>query len=481
MKTRIKQLEQAAQLLEPNQATRTELTEQVVRYSEQYLDQLPIKPAYQTHQFSEADLATFSIGEESIDMETALGIFQRNVEKAGITMSPGMMAFVPGNQVYPAALADYLAAVVNKYVGVYAAAPGAVRLERSLLRWMADFIGYPATSAGDLTSGGSIANLVGIVTARDAHQLKARDFHRVVAYYSAHSHHSIGKALRLAGLRECENRPIPVDKNFRMRPEALEQAIIADKKAGLLPWLVVASAGTTDTGAVDPLYPLADIATHHGLWLHVDGAYGAPFALCALGQQVLQGLGRSDSLVLDPHKALFIPFGTGAVLIKDAQYLLQSHYYSASYMQDVKTLANSGNISPSELSPELTRPFRALRLWLPLKLAGLAPFRAALEEKMLLARYFHQQISQLEGFVVGPTPDLSIVTFRYVPQHGDANAFNQALINAVQKDGRLFITSTMLDGQFTLRLAILNLGTHLETIDLVIEILQEKVGEVIRE
>ena len=158
MQARIKQLERAAQLLEPNQSTRTRLTEQVMRYSEQYLAQLPSKPAYQTHALSEADLATFTINEAPIDMETALGIFQRNVEKAGITMSPGMMAFVPGNQVYPAALADYLAAVVNKYVGVYAAAPGAVRLERALLRWMADFIGYPASAAGDLTSGGSIVN-----------------------------------------------------------------------------------------------------------------------------------------------------------------------------------------------------------------------------------------------------------------------------------------------------------------------------------
>ena len=215
MKARIKQLEQAAQRLEPNQATRAKLTEQVVRYSEQYLEQLPAKSAYQSHHFSEADLSTFSINEEPIDMETALGIFQRNVEKAGITMSPGMMAFIPGNQVYPAALADYLAAVVNKYVGVYAAAPGAVRLERALLRWMANFIGYPGTAAGDLTSGGSIANLVGIVTARDAHELQAKDFHRVVAYYSEQSHHSIDKALRLAGLRECQKRPIPVDNHFR--------------------------------------------------------------------------------------------------------------------------------------------------------------------------------------------------------------------------------------------------------------------------
>lgn len=338
----------------------------------------------------------------------------------------------PGSSgLYASALADYVAAVTNPYSGLYFASPGAVRMERVLLGWMANFLGYPATAAGDLTSGGSIANLVGIVTAREAHALKAKDFGRAVVYLGEQSHHSIDKALRIAGLEESVKRFVPLDGRHRMRPEALEEAVESDTKAGLYPWLISATAGTTDTGAVDPLADLAEIAQHRGLWLHVDGAYGASFALTGQGKRALRGIERADSVVLDPHKGLFLPYGSGTVLVKEGRYLLDAHHYGASYLQDMDTLASGDEISPADLSPELTRPFRALRLWLPLKLAGVAPFRAALEEKLLLARHFHERMRFEEGFEVGPAPDLSIVTFRYLPERGDPNAFNRKLINAV--------------------------------------------------
>jgi aromatic-L-amino-acid decarboxylase len=245
------------------------------------------------------------------------------------------------------------------------------------------------------------------------------------------------------------------------------------------PWLVVATAGTTDTGAVDPLGAIADIASAHGLWYHVDGAYGAPFALCPEGKSVLAGMERSDSLVLDPHKGFFLPFGSGVALIRDRQKLFEAHSYEAMYMRDIAPPASPEEVSPADLSPEMSKHFRGLRLWLPLKLFGVAPFRAALEEKMLLARYFHQEIQKIDGFEVGPYPDLSLVTYRYVPGRGDANEFNERLVRSILEDGRVLLTSTVIDGRVTLRAAILGLRTHLDTVDLALEILRRKTAALL--
>ena len=478
MKERIKHLEGIARVLDPSADGRAILRDQVIQYADRFLEQLPHAQAYRAPENNDIGATDLSISEDPIGLSSALELLRQKVDHSGITMSAGYLAFIPGTGLYSSALADYLAAITNRFVAAYFASPGGVQIERKLLRWMADFIGYPASAVGDLTSGGSIANLVAIVTARDAHNLKAKDFSKSVVYFSKQTHHSIDKALRIAGLSECVKRYIPLDDCYHMRPEALEKTIQQDKQAGLNPWLIVASAGTTDTGAVDPLESIADIAQAHQLWLHVDGAYGVPFALCDLGKNILQGIECSDSIILDGHKGLFLPFGSGAVLVKNGQHLLQSHHYSANYLQDVEALTSSDMISPAESSPELTRPFRGLRLWLPLKLAGVAPFRAALEEKLLLARYFYEEINQMDGFVTGPHPDLSIVTFRYLPKRGDPNEFNQKLITAVQQDGRIFLSSTMLDGKFTLRLAVLNLHTHQETIDLALKILKEKANAI---
>lgn len=478
MQERIKHLEDIARTLEPNTEARAILRDQIIQHADRFFEQLPNSPAYIAPDSNDTEADDLSISEDPIDLTAALDILKQKVDHSGVTMSSGYLAFIPGSGMYSSALADYLAAITNRYVGAYFASPGGVRVERKLLRWMADFIGYPASAAGDLTSGGSIASLVAIVTARDAHDLKAKDFSRSVVYLSEQTHHAIDKALRIAGLKECIKRYIPLDDHYRMRPEALEQAIKNDQKQGLYPWLIVASAGTTDTGAVDPMIPISDIAQAHQLWLHIDGAYGVPFALCDLGKEMLQGIERSDSIILDGHKGLFMPFGSGAVLVKNGQHLLNSHYYSASYLQDMQTLSSSDEISPSELSPELSRPFRGLRLWLPLKIAGVAPFRAALEEKILLARYFYEEIKQLDRFTVGPYPDLSIVTFRYLPKRGNANEFNQKLVSAIQQDGRIFLSSTMIDGNFTIRLAVLGLRTHQDTIDLALKVLQEKVKAI---
>jgi glutamate/tyrosine decarboxylase-like PLP-dependent enzyme len=263
-----------------------------------------------------------------------------------------------------------------------------------------------------------------------------------------------------------------------MRADVLLESIRDDQRAGLLPWMIVASAGSTDTGTVDPLNDIASVARQHALWLHVDGAYGAMFALADSARARLAGIEQSDSLTLDPHKGLFMPCGSGAVLVRDGKNLLAAYRYEAAYMQDRPSLASLDEISPSELSPELTRPFRGLRLWLSLKLIGLRPFRAALEEKLLLARYFDEELRRVKGFETGPPPDLSVVVFRYLPTKGDAEEFNRRLLRAVQYDGRIFLTSTLLEEKTWLRLAVLCAATHLEQIELALKILREKAREL---
>ena len=479
---RLKRLELESRPLDPGFEARSSLRDKVIAYADAFIEDLDRKPVYAASDGEGNALYDSPISEGPMDRDAVLELLDLGVNRGGVSVgSGGHMAYIPGSNLHASALADYLGAVINKYSGLFFASPGMVRMERMLLRWVADLVGYPASAAGDLTSGGSIASLVGIVTAREARGLKAKDFDKAVVYLGAQTHHAVDKALRIAGLGETVRRFIPLDDRHRMRPEALEGAVEADAKMGLYPWLIAATAGTTDTGAVDPLADIANIARRHDLWLHVDGAYGAAFALTEHGKRILRGIERSDSMVLDPHKGLFLPFGSGIALVREGRHLLHAHHYDASYLQDKDVLASGDETSPADLSPELTRPSRALRLWLPLKLAGVAPFRAALEEKLLLARYFHERMLHEDRFEVGPPPDLSIVTFRYLPRSGDPDAFNRRLIDAVQRDGRIFISSTMIDGRFTLRLAILSLRTHQETVDLAIDILREKAAQLERD
>ncbi|HWV98731.1 MAG TPA: aminotransferase class V-fold PLP-dependent enzyme [Candidatus Acidoferrum sp.] len=474
MKDRLAQLRTLARPLEPDLRLRQRWMEEINAHAQGFVEALATGPAFRSSQHEGKGVLASPLSEEPEEPDLLLKLLAENIEHTGVNLgAPGLLAFIPISSLYAAALGDYLAAVINPYAGNYFASPGAVRLENLLTRWMAEFVGYPKTCAGDLTSGGSMANLSAVVAAREHRELKAREYEKAVVYLTSQTHHSIAKALRIAGMSGCVTREIPLDSAYRMRPDLLEQATHADQQAGLLPWLVVASAGSTDTGTIDPLNAIADVAQAHRLWLHVDGAYGAMFALCASAREALSGMERSDSLTLDPAKGLFMPCGSGAVLVRNRQDLLSAYHYDAHYLQDRSSLASLDEISPSELSPELTRPFRGLRLWLSLKLIGVRAFRAALEEKLLLARYFFDRVRELDHVEVGPPPDLSVVTFRWLPGTGDPDAYNQRLLNAVQRDGRVFLTSTRLNGHFWIRLAVLCATTHQEHIDLALEILKE--------
>jgi glutamate/tyrosine decarboxylase-like PLP-dependent enzyme len=473
----LRRLERASRALEPGNGRRRRLRNAAVASTERFLRRIETLKGFVETEDKGAGLLEAPISEDGIALERAIALLERDVVRpGGSTASGAHLAYIPGGGLYHSAVGDFLAAVSNKYAGIFFTGPGPVRMEHLLVRWVADLVGYPAEAAGSIASGGSIATLTAIATARDAHGLRAAEYPRAVVYLTDQAHHCIEKALRIAGLAEAPVRRVAMDAAFRMRPDALAAAIAADRAAGLRPWLVIAAAGTTDVGAVDPLEAIAEVTRREGCWYHIDAAYGGFFLLTEDGRRLLRGIERSDSVVLDPHKGLFLPYGIGIVVVRDARPHAAAHDYSGNYKQDAER--EPGEISPADLSPELSKHFRALRMWLPLVLLGVRPFRAALEEKLLLARYFQARV-EAAGFEVGPPPELSIATYRWLPPGAsleEANRFNQALVNATHRDGRVFLSSTMLDGRFTLRMAALAFRTHRRTIDLALRVLTEQVA-----
>lgn len=473
MRQSLLDLEKQSSALEPSSGDRSAVREKVLAYSEEFLNGIEHIPAFVSSVEKGAALLSSPLSEEGIGIDETIALLRENVDTPGLNpASGGHLGYIPGGGIYYSALGDYLADIFNRYAGVFFASPGAVRMENMLLGWMNSIVGYPESGSGNLASGGSIANLIAIVTARDAKGIKAKDIEGSVIYLSPQAHHSVDKAIRIAGLGECIVRHVALDSKYRIIPSELEKQIDRDISEGLNPFLIVASAGTTDVGAIDPLSEIGEIAATHNIWYHIDAAYGGFFVLTDEGRQKLAGMEKSDSLVIDPHKGMFLPYGLGVVLVKDRSKLNASHYYVANYMQDA--LESTDEPSPAELSPELTKHFRGLRFWLPLKLHGLAPFRACLEEKLLLAKYFYAEVQKL-GFVCDLEPELSVVVYRYEPKSGNADEFNKRLLDEVVADGRVFISSTLLEGKFTLRFACLAFRTHLKTVDTLLTVLSEKV------
>lgn len=474
MRNKLLELERLSAALDPNGEERKNLRDQVVEHTEEFIEDIYKTKAYHTHKSAPRIKAT-ELGKELQDIEDIVKYLSAELDEDGINpASGGHLGYIPGGGIYASSLADYWAAISNRYAGVYFANPGAVRIENKLIRWVSNLIGYPATAHGNLTSGGSIANLIGIVSARHGMQIKSRDIENSVIYVSKQSHASISKSIQVAGLAEAHIRFVAMDDQYRMDPNLLEKQVIEDKKKGLNPFLIAASAGTTDLGAVDPMASLAKICKEHNLWLHVDAAYGGFFILTDEGRTKFRGIELSDSLAIDPHKGMFLPYGLGICIVRDKKIMLEAFTFDASYLQDIK-VANE-EINPMDVSPEMTKHFRGLRMWLPLALYGIEPFKNALDEKLLLAKYFYSEVQKIPGFVVGPAPQLSVVTFRYVPEDASkSDEFNKRILDEVHKDGRVFFSSTSLEGKFTLRLAILSFRTHLKTIDLTLLVLNEKI------
>ena len=473
-------LEPVAKRLEPGPELRDHLLQQVHQHAEHFLHDIDERPAYLLTEDRGQAIVDSLFSEEPAGLSGLLDLYDDAVNRPGLNpASGGHLGYIPGGGIYTSALGDFIAAVTNRYAGVYFANPGAVRMENMLVRWCADEIGYPEGAAGALLSGGSIANLSCIVTARDAMGVRAVEVPRSVIYLTEQVHHCVTKAIRIAGLGEAQVRHVPIDERFRMRADALSEMVRADKAAGLKPFLVVASVGTTDTGAVDPIDAIADVAEAEGLWYHLDAAYGGFFILCEEGRQIFKGIGRSDSIVMDPHKGMFLPYGLGICIVKDGQKLADSHHYSAGYLLDALEFADEA--SPADLSPELTKHYRGLRMWLPMKLHGIEAFRAGAEEKLWLARYFWDRLPELPHCDRGPFPDLSVVLYRFCPPGIDPNVFNERLGKHLLADGRVFISSTRINGDHYLRMAALAFRTHRHTIDKAIEMLRDGIEMTLKE
>ena len=464
LRAEIEQLRRTAAPLEPDAAGRRELGSQALGHVLAFLDQVETAPSLRPAGEALGERLAPEFTDEGRNASAVLDYVGRCIEQPGIaTTSPRFMGYIPGGGLFHSALGDMLAAASNKYSGFAPAAPGAVRIENVCISWLASVIGYPASAAGTLTSGGSIANLTAIVAAREARDADGGG----AVYLTRFAHHCVEKALHIAGRGRSPRRVIETDESFRMSPAGLEQALEEDRRNGARPWLVVASAGTVDTGAIDPLPEIAELCRRYGAWLHVDGAYGGLFALCEQGRELLRGIEHADSVALDPHKTLFLPYGTGAVVVRDGKHLLDAFSASADYIRPFSE--TDVGPSPADLSPELTRHFRALRLWLPLQIAGVAAFRAAQAEKLALARYFHARLSGIDGFDPGPEPQLSVVAFRYLPGSGEIEQYNERLIRHIQEEGRVMLSGTRVDGSFRLRCAILCFRTHLEHVDEAVE------------
>ena len=386
------------------------------------------------------------------------------------TCGPGYLPYIPGGGLYAASLAQFLAMGVNRFPNLWDVAPGLQQIEENVVRWLCDLFGFPVEARGILTTGGSIANLSAVVAAR--HAKLGEDFWDGTYYMSDQAHASVSKAATIAGFSRKNLRIVPTDVELRMDVEALREMIRADRYAGMRPFLVVPAAGTTNTGAIDPLDDVADVAADEGLWMHVDAAYGGFFRLTDRGRERFDGIGRADSITLDPHKGMFLPYGTGSLIVRDGAKLHDAMYAGAEYLQDRAPEGELPNVN--EYSPELSRDHRGFRVWLPLKLHGVSAFREALDEKLDLAEHLHSALGEDPRIELPWAPQLTVVPFRLTEGDDDAN---RTFLTRINTSRRVYLSSTTIRSRYTLRACIQSHRTHRDRIDECIEIVRDAAGK----
>ena len=469
--------------LEPSEEELRNLLDEAVRRVVLHVGSLSAQPA--DGSAGAGTLARALIEREPPEDGTPAGplldlLFEKAIPASFNNAGPGFLAYIPGGGQPYAAAADLISSAVNRYVGVFAPAPALVQLETNVIRWFARAVGYPESAGGFLTSGGSLANFSALVAAR--HEKLPENFLRGTLYVSDQGHHCVRKAALLAGFPGANVREVPSDAAFRMRLDALRERVAEDRASGFTPFLVVESAGTTNTGAVDDLDALADFAKDEGLWLHADAAYGGFFALTARGRAALRGLARADSIVLDPHKGLFMPYGSGCLLVRDPGALRRSHSVQAHYMPGMQDDPDS--VDFCEISPELSRNFRGLGPWLAIKLCGLAAFRAALDEKLDLAQEAVEAVRAIPGMTVVAEPQLSLFAFRLAPAGAsaeEANRLSRELMARVNARQRVLLTGTLLGDVFAIRMCILSFRTHRDRIGMALDDLRDAAAELARD
>jgi glutamate/tyrosine decarboxylase-like PLP-dependent enzyme len=405
--------------------------------------------------------------EQGSDPEQVLELALDPVLAYGLRVDhPRFFAYVPlpGNPVAP--LADALASGHSVFAGTWQAAPGAAMVELVTLDWLRDLFGLPSTTAGIFVSGGSMANLAGLAVA--LHAAGEAERSELMLYASDETHNSIERAARLLGVRL---RSIPTDTELRLDADALAAAVADDRGAGRRPWCVVATAGTTGTGSVDPLPELRQCCDEERLWLHVDGAYGAPAAICRDAEELLSGLEGADSLIVDPHKWLFQTPELGCLLVRDGPLLPAAFSARAAYLRDAAAGADEVNFADRGI--QLTRQFGALKLWFSMKVYGVAAFRQAIAHGLALAEHAQSILEDDPLWEVVTPARLGIVTFRLAGPAETADEHTAALVPALMADGHAVITSTQVRGRIALRLCTDNPRSTPEDVDATLARLRE--------
>ena len=407
-----------------------------------------------------------------------LGDLERDVLPFVARIShPGYMAFIPGEGTWPGALGDLIASALNLDTCWWLGSSGPSALELVVLDWLREWVGYPEQAAGVLVSGGSAANLTALACAREA-RIGVMD-ERAVMYLSDQAHSSLARAARALGFRPDQVRVIPTDPQARMRLDGLEAAIAADRAGGRHPLMVVANAGSTTAGAIDPFRELSAICREHEIWLHADGAYGAFACLSERGREALSGIELADSITLDPHKWLYQPIELGALLVRDGAALRRGFEISSDYLEDAEAADREVNFS--DLGLQLTRTCRALKLWISLRFFGVAAFRAAIDGCIDLALHAQGRIEQSPELELMSPASLGVVTFRRHPPGIDDEAVlervNAALVEQIERGDEVFVSTGRVRGRYVIRLCVLNHSTTQAEVDRALQLAESLAVE----
>lgn len=381
---------------------------------------------------------------------------------------PKCFAYIPSCPSPLAYFGDFLTSIFNVNAATWTVSSGPTTIEVSLIRWLANQAGLPSSAGGCFVSGGSMANMTGIIAARDQKLIPEQRANAII-YLSEQTHISVAKALHMTGFCDYQIRVIPTDSKFRLDCTVLKQTIDADRRTGYLPFLIVASCGSTNTGSIDPLHTIADIARDEGMWVHVDGAYGASIALSSTHRHLVDGLGRADSISWDGHKWLFQTVGCGIVLVRDKKSLEDSFKIEAEYIQT--PLTSDGSTSLCNVSPELSRPSRAMPLWFTLRVLGHRRIGEMIDHGFTLASTAEHELRLLSNWDIISPAVSSIVVFRFSPpalEVGTTDSLNSAISARLLAENSAAILTTKIRGRTVLRLCAINPALHPDTISLIV-------------
>lgn len=467
--------ELAVPLPHPELSTLQDYSDQVNRFLLEHFATLPDQAIGLTAGRAEMErLLREPAPEKGTDFVRVLDEFRTKVYPYAFRVShPRFLAFVPGAPNFLSVLGDWLISGTNFFAGVWLEAAGPAQVELVVLDWLRSFLGLPETARGVITSGGSEANLTALVAARESFTFEDRA--RAMLYVTEHRHHSIDRAAKIIGLRPEQVRTVRADDDYRLDVPRLTAMIERDRSAGLLPWAVVVNAGSTNTGTVDPLAELASLCRAERLWFHVDAAYGWAAALTPEGRRELRGIDLADSVALDPHKWFGQTFEAGCVLVRDGGMLNRTFALAGEYLQDV--LPGEDQVNFADHGIALTRRFRALKIWLSVKVLGIGWYRSLVERCCRLADLAEALLRRTPGFEILSSRQLSILCFRYCPPaaHSDEeiDRLNARLIDGLRATGRAFLSSTRLHGRFALRMCFINWRTTSRDVEEIVSLLAE--------